>query len=67
MEIKTVAFKRIKNLGNYESEHLEFTADLEPGDDVETEVNTIKELVYDLLGVKKDNTEESESLELRGF
>jgi hypothetical protein len=33
MKITTVTYKRIKNLGNYQSETLEMTAEIQPGED----------------------------------
>lgn len=35
MITRSVHYKRINNLGNYSSEHMEMTAELEPGDDAE--------------------------------
>lgn len=53
MQIKIINYKRIKNLGNYSAEHLEMTADLELGDDVEVEVKRLREMVEKLLGIKE--------------
>lgn len=53
MEHKTIVFKRIKNLGNYESEHLEIVGDLEPGDDVNEEIDKLRKIVEDKLFLTK--------------
>ena len=34
MEVKTITYKRINNLGNYSSEHMEMVAELSEDDDV---------------------------------
>lgn len=34
MQYKTIVYKRIKNLGNYQSETVEMTIELSEGDDV---------------------------------
>lgn len=58
MEPKTIVFKRIKNLGDYEFEHLEIVGDLEPGDDVNEEIDKLREIVETKLFLKKPQVEE---------
>ena len=65
MEYKTIVFKRIKNLGSYESEHLEIECDLEPGDDVNEEVDNLRKLVEKKLGLTSKNSKSAE--EINGF
>lgn len=59
MEFKTIVFKRIKNLGNYESEHLEIVGDLEPGDDVEVEIDNLRKIVENKLFLNKKSVPQS--------
>jgi hypothetical protein len=49
MQIKTISYKRIVNLGNYNSEHLEMYADLEPGEDPIARSLELKEMVLTAL------------------
>jgi len=51
MDIKTVTYKRINNLSNYNSEHLEMTAEI--GDDISPEqaAQDLKKLVKIILGI----------------
>ena len=60
MEPKTIVFKRIKNLGNYESEHLEILGDLEPGDDVNVEIDKLREIVETKLFLKNTQVKEDD-------
>ena len=63
MEVKTIVFKRVKNLGNYESEHLEIVGDLEPGDDVNKEVDKLREIVETKLFLKKTQNNDLQAIE----
>jgi hypothetical protein len=45
MRIKTITYRRVLNLGNYESKHLEMTAEIPEGDDVEAATSSLMELV----------------------
>ncbi|MEH1790583.1 MAG: hypothetical protein V7L23_34730 [Nostoc sp.] len=45
MEIKTVAYQRVLNLGNYESKRLEMSAGLEPEDDINIATRDLIEIV----------------------
>lgn len=49
MNIKTISYRRIKNLGNYENESVEWVADLEEGDDPEEMTNRLRKGVIDFL------------------
>ena len=42
MKVKTITYKRIHNLGNYNTEHLEMTAELDDDDDVQESTNQLK-------------------------
>jgi hypothetical protein len=43
--IKTIAYKRILNIGNDESKHLEITYEVDEGDSVEAETSRLMEFV----------------------
>jgi hypothetical protein len=45
MEVKTITCRRILNLGNYESRHLEITADINVLDNPDEEATELIELV----------------------
>lgn len=45
MEIKTITYQRVLNLGNYESKRLEMTAEMSPGDDLDFETGVLMEMV----------------------
>ena len=53
MEVKTIAYKRVNNLGNYSSEHLEMVAELELYDDVDQCAKDLKNRVETALGLIK--------------
>nr|ADN14572.1 conserved hypothetical protein [Gloeothece verrucosa PCC 7822]ADN15227.1 conserved hypothetical protein [Gloeothece verrucosa PCC 7822]ADN16425.1 conserved hypothetical protein [Gloeothece verrucosa PCC 7822] len=53
MQIKTISYKRIVNLGNYNSEHLEMYGELEPGEDPIAEAKNLKEIVSSALELIK--------------
>jgi len=52
MNIKTVSYKRIKNLGNFESEHLEVFAEIDENEDPSEASQKLREFVSDQLQVK---------------
>ena len=52
MQYKTVSYKRIKNLGNYETATIELFAELEPEDNVEQIIEELKKHVDLALGVQ---------------
>jgi hypothetical protein len=43
--IKTIAYKRILNMGNYESKHLEITYELGEGEEPGLQISTVMEMV----------------------
>jgi hypothetical protein len=45
MNIKTITYQRVINLGNYESKRLEMTADISEGEDSEYEASVLMEMV----------------------
>ncbi|WP_414579613.1 hypothetical protein [Anabaena sp. CCY 9402-a] len=45
MQIKTITYQRVLNLGNYESKRLEMTAEIYEGDDLEFETTFLMEMV----------------------
>lgn len=47
MNIKTITYKRIKNLGNYQSETLEATAELGENDSPEMELENLRRFVME--------------------
>ncbi len=53
MEIKTITYKRVHNLGNYNTEHLEMFAELTPDDDVDHCSVRLKNHVETALGIVK--------------
>ncbi|BAT53762.1 hypothetical protein NOS3756_27250 [Nostoc sp. NIES-3756] len=70
MEIKTISCERVINLGNYESRRLHLGAELAPGEDVETAIVSLVELVerkakerYDLMIESKELRQEVRQLQ----
>jgi hypothetical protein len=51
MNVKSVSYKRTKNLGNYESEHLEVFAAVDENEDPSDVVQELRELVAQQLQV----------------
>lgn len=49
MQYKTITYKRVKNLGNYQSEHLEMTIELDETDDVWNATNQLRHAVCEQL------------------
>ncbi|WP_193196398.1 hypothetical protein [Nostoc sp. MG11] len=45
MQLKTVSYKRVLNLGNYENKHLELFAEVLEGDDEDAAILKLMELV----------------------
>ena len=54
MEIKTITYKRVHNLGNYNTEHLEMFAELSVDDDVDQCAADLKNHVETALGLKPE-------------
>ena len=51
MEVKTITYQRVHNLGNYESERFEMTAELDEFESPTEAAENLKELVEDALGI----------------
>jgi len=49
MQIKTMTYQRVKNLGNFESERLEMFAELNEQDDPIDVADELRKMVNDLL------------------
>lgn len=45
MNIKTITYQRVLNLGNYESKRLEMTAEISEHEDAEYEISVLMEMV----------------------
>lgn len=71
MKIKTIHYKRTKNLGNYENETFEMTAEIDEGDDALKSAEQLQEYVLYMLGIDQEITEKiyrsKDSEELVGF
>jgi hypothetical protein len=48
MKIETITYKRVNNLGNYQSETLEVTATVEEGEEAHIVAKVLKTFVYSL-------------------
>ena len=55
MKFKTITYKRIKNLGNYESEHLEATAEVAEDEDIDEAIEKLKLTVHKALGLTDES------------
>jgi hypothetical protein len=53
MIIKTITYSRTKNLGNFESERLEMTAEVEEGDNPDVAAKLLGHRVNELLSGQK--------------
>ena len=51
MKIRTVHYKRVKNLGNYESETFEMTAEIDDDEGVVSSALKLKDYVHYMLGI----------------
>ncbi|MBW4535202.1 MAG: hypothetical protein KME09_14805 [Pleurocapsa minor HA4230-MV1] len=54
MKYKTITYQRVKNLGNYESERLELSVELDEDDDEEVAIASLKSKVEQALGIEFD-------------
>lgn len=52
MEFKTITYQRVKNLGNYESERLELSIELDENDDVDKAIALVKLKVEQALDIQ---------------
>ena len=53
MKITTITYHRKKNLGNYETEDIALTAELDEGDDCQTAIEKLKCDARDALGIEQ--------------
>jgi len=51
MNIKTISYQRVKNLGNYESERMEMTIELDNDENVEIAIAALKDTVKKALNI----------------
>lgn len=51
MQVKTISYQRVKNLGNYESERMEMTIELDDDDSVEIAIAALKDTVKKALNI----------------
>ena len=54
MEVKTITYQRVKNLGNYESERLELTVELDENDKPEIAIAILRNKVLDALDIQEN-------------
>ncbi|GAB4209634.1 MAG: hypothetical protein Fur006_69520 [Coleofasciculaceae cyanobacterium] len=55
MNYRTITYQKVKNLGNYESQRLEITVELEPTEDPEEATKILMAKVNQLLEPPKSN------------
>lgn len=60
MKIRTIAYQRVKNLGNYESKRLEISAELDEADDLTEAITTLKQKVEEGLNIPEPNNDHAE-------
>ena len=60
MKYTTITYKRIKNLGNSESEHLEMSVQVDESEDIEKAVEQLKYTVRQNLGLIPEEVEANE-------
>lgn len=53
MQITKLLYRRLKNIGNYENETVELTAEINYSDDIDSVYCALKEKAKDLLNCKK--------------
>jgi hypothetical protein len=51
MILKSVSYRRVRNLGNYETASFEGTVELDPGDDPHTSFEWLKNFIHYKLGL----------------
>ncbi len=67
MQVKTISYKRVLNLGNYENKHLELMAEVLDGEDDEAAISVIMEKVERKIREQKESAivTQIQSLETR--
>ena len=63
MKVKTVHYKRTKNLGNYENETFEMTAELDDSDGPLGAALQLQEYVLYMLGIDADPRDKKKTIE----
>lgn len=61
MQYKTITYKRIRNLENYESEHLELSVEIDEQRDIGEQIKDLKNTVRRNLGLVSEQIETNES------
>ncbi|MEY2833402.1 MAG: hypothetical protein RLZZ574_2661 [Cyanobacteriota bacterium] len=51
MQVRTITYQRVKNLGNYESERMEMTIELDDDENVEIAIAALKDTVKKALNI----------------
>lgn len=54
MNIQTISYQRVQNLGNYESQRFEATANVVEGEDPQVAFEALKAYVESQLGIKRE-------------
>lgn len=67
MQIKTISYKRTRNLGNYNNETLELFAELEEGDNTQEKIQELKLESEKGLGIVKQQPKKEENLDDKPF
>lgn len=52
MRITSLTYRRVRNLGNYQSEALDATADLAPAETPEEALDALRDWVHERLGLR---------------
>lgn len=63
MNYKTITYKRIKNLGNFESQHLELTAEVDENEDIDAAIESLKSKVHQGLGLEKPKDKNDDDID----
>lgn len=58
MKVTTITYQRVKNLGNYESERMEMTIELDDDEDVDKAIAYIKQSVREALDIQDNSVAE---------
>lgn len=65
MKYTTITYKRVKNIGNYQSETLELTAEIDGEKDIMLQIHQLKTTVkrgLNIISSKEETTQESEGI-----
>ena len=64
MHFKQISYQRVKNLGNYESERLEVTAEVNDEEDIEDAIAVVRLQVLESLDIEAFEDDEDEPSEV---